>query len=153
MSEMFNGNAACGVRAIPNGKNDIQTFKSVKGQNIQHWILLAPMPGDIDSSEYIPEFISKFQALCKRPYIRSAYKTGVEAITKHSGLVSQITQEGIYWNVLDNAIQGDIIFQYNISLSEVLMDSTITDIVSIIFGLKKDQSAWPESVKTYAYGN
>ena len=93
---MFNGVLACPVYAVLNGENEKQVFKSAKGQSIQHWILLVPMPVEIDISEYIPLFISKFQALCKKPFIRLAYKSGVEVITKHNVLITQISQEGNY---------------------------------------------------------
>ena len=153
ISDIFNGILACPICAVPNGENEKQVFKSVKGQTIQHWILLVPMPVDIDSSEYIPLFISKFQALCKKPFIRSAYKSGVEVITKHNGLITQISQEGNYWHVLNNADQNNIIFQSNVNLLEVLMNQTIKDIVSTTFGVTKDPNTWTDSVKTYAYRN
>ena len=152
ISTMFNGILACPVREVPNGPNEIQTFKTAKGQNIQHWIMLVPMPADIDSSEYIPAFLSKFQALCKKPFIRSAYKSGVIAITQHHGLVTQISEEGNYWNVLDNAAQKDIIYKSNNCLSEVLLDNTIKEVVSLMFGEKKDPNTWTDSVKIYTFG-
>ena len=71
---------------MPNGPNDIEIFMSVKGQNIQHWIMLVPMPADIDSFEHIPQFITSFQALCKKAFLKSTYKNGVIAITQHYGL-------------------------------------------------------------------
>ena len=153
ISDIFNGILACPICAVPNGENEKWVFKSVKGQTIQHWILLVPMPVDIDSSEYIPLFISKFQALCKKPFIRSAYKSGVEVITKHNGLITQISQEGNYWHVLDHADQNDIIIQYNVNLLEVLMNQTIKEIVPLMFGVTSDPNTWSDSVKTHAFGN
>ena len=90
ISDMFNGTISCPVRAVPKGDNDTETFRSAKGQNIQQWIMLVPMPGDIDSSEYINKFISSFQALCKKSHIQSAYKSGIYAITQHVGMLNQI---------------------------------------------------------------
>jgi hypothetical protein len=49
---MFIGTIACAVRAVPNGSNDTATFQSRKGQNIQHWIMLVPMPVEIDLIEF-----------------------------------------------------------------------------------------------------
>ena len=74
VSSMFNGIFACPLRAVPKGPSEIQTFLTAKGQHIQHWIMLVPMPADIDFKEYIHEFISKFQAVCKKPFIRAGYK-------------------------------------------------------------------------------
>ena len=86
ISHAFSGILSCPVRA-PDGSNNIETFKSGKGQNIQHWIMLVPMPSNIDYSEYIPLFLSKFQALYKKTYIKSAYKSGVMGITSNSGMI------------------------------------------------------------------
>jgi hypothetical protein len=153
IDDMFKGILACPVQEFPNGRNDIESFKTQKGQIIQHWIMLVPMPVDIDSSRYIPEFISKFQALCTKPFIRSAYKSGVIAITHHHGLMTQILEDGNYWIGIDNAVQKEIFCASNTCLSEVLMDCTIKEIVSLMFGVNKNPAIWTNSVKTYAFGN
>ena len=153
ISEMFNGIFTCAVRADPKGSNEIQTFRSNKGQNIQHWIMLVPMPADIDYSEYIHLFIGSFQHLCKKQFIRSAYKSGVQGFTSHHGLLSQVSEDGSYWHAIDNAFQKDVIFKYNTCLKEVLLDSVIKDVVSLMFGVKKDPNTWTDSVKTFAFGN
>ena len=62
ISEMFNGVLSCPVRVIPKGSNDTKTFQSVKGQEIQHWILLVPMPADVDFTSFIQDFLSSFQS-------------------------------------------------------------------------------------------
>ena len=59
ISKMLNEILACPVRAVPNGPNETQTFRSAKGQNIQHWIMLVPMPGDVDQL-HIPQFLYMF---------------------------------------------------------------------------------------------
>ena len=153
INNMFNGIKACAVRAVPRGPNDTKTFKTGKGQNIQHWIMLVPMPADIDSSKYIPEFIRIFQVLSKKAFIRSAYQSGVMAITQHPGLMSQLSEEGNYWIAFDNASQKDVIFKCHNCLSEVLLDNTIKEVASLMFGVKKDPNTWTGSVITYAYGN
>ena len=153
ISKMFNGILPCPVRAVPNGPNEIENFKSVKGQNIQHWIMLVPMPADIDSLEYIPQFLASFQALCRKAFIRSAYKSGVIAITKHDGLIAQISEEGNYWHVIDTAGHKDLIMKSHTCLSELLLDYTIKEVVSLMFNVKKDPSTWTETAKTFAYGN
>ena len=68
-------------------------------------------------------------------------------------MINAIAQDGNYWNVIDSAAQKDIIIQSKGCLSEVLMDFTIKEVVSLMFGLKKDIDAWSESVRTYAFGN
>jgi hypothetical protein len=153
ISKMFHGIIACPVRAVPNGPNDIETFRSVKGQNIQHWIMLVPMPIDIDSSEYISQFIATFQGLCQKPFIRSAYKSGVISITQHPGLITQISEDGNYWHVINNAGQKDFIKKCHTCLSEVLLDHTLKEVVSLSFDVKKDPSTWTDTIRTYAYGN
>ena len=119
---------------------------------IQHWIMLVPMPLDGDYMEYIPRFISQFQELWKKPYIRLAYKNGVEGITQHSGLINQISEDGNYWDVLDKAVEKDINHISNECLSEVVLDDTIEDIVSSTFGVKPDSSTWDDYIKAYAFG-
>ncbi len=60
IDDAFDGILSSPVRAAPNGLNEIETFKSSNKKNIQHWIMLVPMPTDVDYSEYIPLFLSKF---------------------------------------------------------------------------------------------
>ena len=66
ISPMLNGIMAVPVRAVPKGPNETETFKSKRNQNIQYWIMLIPMRADIDSLEYIPQFIATFQDTCKK---------------------------------------------------------------------------------------
>ena len=115
--------------------------------------MLVPMPVDIDSSKYINEFISMFQAVSKKIFTRSAYKSGVDAITKHHGMMNAISEDGNYWNVLDLAVEKDFIFRAHNCLSEVLMDTVIREIVPLMFGARTDLKTWPDPVKTYAFGN
>ena len=153
ISDMFNGVLSCPVRAIPNGPNKTKTFVSVKGQKIQHWILLVPMPADVDFTGYVKEFVSWFHQLCKKPYVRSAYKSGVEAISTYPGKIDAISEDGNYWIVIDTTAQKDFTIQSNFCLSEVLQDYTIKEDVSLMFGLNKDFNLRSESVKTYAFRN
>ena len=111
------------------------------------------MPADRDSSEYIPEFIVKFHALCKKPFIKFAYKSGVQAFSQHPGLMTQISDDGNYWYVIENAVQKDVIFKSNNCLSEVLKDNTIKAIVPLMFGVEEDSIAWTDSIKMYAFGH
>ena len=137
INPMFHGILACPVRATPKGPNENQFFKSAKGQKIYHWILLVPMPADVEPSDYIQKFIFNFQALTRKPYIKSAYKNGVQGFTKHHGLLNQVDEEGNYWTVIENVSQKDVLFQAKTCLSEVLMDCTIQELVSLIFNAKK----------------
>ena len=66
ISDMFNGITAGAIRAVPKGPNVTESFRSGKGVDIQHWIMLVPMPADVVSSEYVMEFISNFHDLCKK---------------------------------------------------------------------------------------
>jgi hypothetical protein len=54
ISAMFDGIISCPIRAVPKGANETKTFQTAKGQFIQHWIMLVPMPPDGDYLEYIP---------------------------------------------------------------------------------------------------
>jgi len=153
ISDAFDGILSSGVRATPNGPNKIETFKSAKNKYIQHWIMLVPMPTDVEYSEYIPQFLSKFQDLYKKPYIQSAYKTGVEGIIQHPTLLNQVSKDGNYWSILDNTNEKEVIFKTSQTLSEVLMDNTIKEVVSTMFGVGKDPEAWTDAVKAYAFGN
>ena len=138
---------------LPNGPNDTVTFQSGKGQNIQQWIMLVPMPVDIDLSDYIQTFALKFQELCKKLYIHSAYKSGVSGITQHTGMLNQISQDGNYWNIVENAVQNNIIFKSANCLSEFLLDKTINEVVSLMFDVNTDKTTWPEPIQIYAYGH
>ena len=93
---MFKGILDSAVRKDPKGASEMESFTTPKGQKIQHWILLIPMPAETDPYHYIPKFIQTFQDLSKNPVIKSAYKTGVVAITQHSGLINQISVDGNY---------------------------------------------------------
>ena len=152
ISTMFNDVFACPVHAVPKGPRETKTFRSGKGQNIQHWIMFIPMPANVDSTEYVTEFISKFQALCKKTHIRSAYKVGVNEITQHPELLTSVSEDGNYWTTIDNASQRDIILKSHTCLSEVLCDFTIKLVGSLMFDVNKDLSSWFAAVTTYAFG-
>ena len=115
--------------------------------------MLVPMPTEASYSQYIPKFLREFQALCKKPFIQSAYKSGVAAITEHAELLSQISKEGNYWKVLDDATEKELTSQSFQCLQEILLDYTIKEVVSTLFGVKKDPITWTHDMKTYAYGN
>lgn len=149
----FEGVLSCPVRAVPNGPNDVKTFRSGKGKYIQYWIMLVPMPADTNYAEYIPKFLRQLQALSKRADIKSAYKTGIAAISEHPVLLNQVSDEGLYWNVLDDVTEKEVISECFHSLSEVLLDFTIKEVVSLTFGVTKDRDTWSDGVKAYAFGN
>ena len=149
---IFKGMLACPVRADPNGPNEPETFKSAKGQIIQHWINVIPMPADIDTSEFIPLFISEFTSLSKKAFIKSAYHYQVSNHSSHPGLLNQIDANGSYWNIIDKACHNDVITQHHNSLLEVLMNSTIREVISIGLGESKDINTWSDAVKHYAFG-
>src|SRR5687768_18556815 len=46
ISDVFDEFLSCALRTVPNGPNDTKSFKSVNNANIQHWIMLVPMPTD-----------------------------------------------------------------------------------------------------------
>ena len=152
INQIFNGLLACHVRAVPNGLNEPETFKSAKEQSIQHWIILIPMPADIDTSKYIPLVISEFTSLSKKAFIRSAYHYQVSNHSSHPGLLNQIDANGSYWNIIDKASHNDVITQHYNSLSEVLMNATIREVISIGLGVSKDTNTWSDSIKHYAFG-
>ena len=152
INKIFYGLLACAVRAVPNGPNEPETFTTAKGQIIQHWIMLIPMPAEIDASEYIPLFISEFTSLSKKAFIRSAYHYQVSNISSHQGLLNQIDANGSYWNIIDKASHNDVITQENNSLSEVLMNSTIKEVISTGLGVSKDTNKWSDSIQNYAFG-
>lgn len=149
---IFKGMMAVGVRAGPDNPNEIETFKSYGGKNIQHWILLIPMPADIDSSEYIQIFISELAALAKKTMIRDAYHFQVSTYSKHHGLLNQISANGNYWILFDQACHKDVITYNYKCLSEVLTTLTIKEVVSKGLGVSKDTNTWTESIKFYAFG-
>ena len=86
------------------------------------------------------------------PLIQSAYKSGVAGFTVHPGLMNQLSEDGSYWHVLDYATENDIISEECHCLAEVLLDHTIKEVVSRMFHVKKDQDAWADDVKAYAFG-
>ena len=153
ISKMFQGLLACPVRATPKGPSIPETFPTASGLNIQHWIMLVPMPADIDTSEYIPIFISELTSLSKKAFFKSAYHYHVSNSTKHQGLLAQVDKNGSYWNIIDKASQNDIITQQFNCLSEVLLNGNIRDVVSKGFGLSKDANTWSDSIQHYAFGN
>ena len=105
------------------------------------------MPAGIDSSEYIPQFIASFQALCRKAFIHPVYKSGVVAITKHDGLIVQILEDGNYWHVTDTAGHKVLIMKSHTCFSEVLLDYTIKEVVLQMFNMRKDPSTWTKTVQ------
>ena len=122
-------------------------------KTIQYWIMLVRMPADMEYTEYVPIFLHHLQALSKRADIRLAYKSGVTIISKFAAMLNQVSDDGQYWNVLCDATEKEVIFQSFHSLSEVLMDATIREVVSRTFGVKKDEDTWSDGIKAYAFGN
>ena len=61
ISPMFDGILSCPLRAVPNGPNEIKTFKTAKDKHFLHWILLVPMPSGVVSSQYIKTFLTSFK--------------------------------------------------------------------------------------------
>ena len=74
-------------------------------------------------------------------------------ITTHPGFMSQISEEGNYWKVLEDATGKEVISQSCQSLAEVLMDFTIKEVISTMFGVKWDPNTWTGDIKLYAFGN
>ena len=105
ISPVFDGILSGPVRAVPHGPNDTKAFKTAKGHFIQHWIMLVPMPTDMSYSVYIPQFLHEFQELYKKTYIKLAYKSGVSTITKNDAMMMQVSEDGTYWTVLNDATQ------------------------------------------------
>ena len=153
INQIFNGLLACPVRAVPNGPNEPETFKSAKGQNIQHWILVIPSPVNREISKYVQEFIRTFQDLCQKPFIRYAYKAGVCAITTCVNLNSQISQYGSYWSAVETATKRPLIINHYECFFDVLLNSTINYIVPLMFHVENDPNTWSDFIKTYAFGN
>ena len=116
ISPVFDGILSCPVQAIPSGPNETKMFKIPSGKNCLHYILLVPMPKQSSYCKYIPKFLKEFQSLCKSPVVKSGYKSGVEGISLHPGMLSYVSEEGKYWNVLDDATKEEFIFQYCQSL-------------------------------------
>ena len=114
--------------------------------------MLVPMPANTDSTSYVKPFLSELQNLCKDLIIRDLYKHGVEGITQHPGLMNQISEDGNYWYVLDNAGLKDVIIKSCACLSEILIDSTIKEVVFLMLGVNKDTSTWSDSINKFAFG-
>lgn len=111
------------------------------------------MPTQASYSQYIPKFLWGFQALYKMSYIQFAYKSGVAGITTHETLLFQESVDGNYWKVIDIAAEKEITSQSFQSLSEIFLDFTIKEVVSNVFGVKKDPITGTHSIKTFAFGN
>ena len=72
-------------------------------------------------------------------------------ITKHQGMLNQLSEEGVYWNVIENTSQKNIIFKSLKNLSEVLMDAAIREVVQLMFDVGKGSDTWTDSLKTYTF--
>ena len=68
-------------------------------------------------------------------------------------MLAQVSEGGSYWKVLDYATEKDFICQTFYSLSGVLMDPAIKEVVSQVFGVNKDPITWAPEMKHYAFGN
>ena len=151
ISHVFDGILAAPVRAVP-GSNETKAFKTAKGHSIQQWIMLVPMPTDESYSIYIPQFLQEFQNLYKKTYIKSAYKSGVSSIIKHDGMSAQVSEDGNYWTILDDATKEEVLCHTCGALSDVLTDHFIKEVVSKMLGVVKDPKTWSDAVKAYAFG-
>ena len=69
--------------------------------------------------------------------------------------MAPISEEGNYWKVLDEATEKEVISQSFDTLSEVLQDFTIKEVISMMVAdyVKKDPKTWGDDVKAYAFGN
>ena len=81
-----------------------------------------------------------------------AYKSGVAHITQDTALMNEVSEGGNYWNALVDAAYKDLILTGFDSLSEVLMDYAIEEVVPTIFGVGKDPNTLPDDVKVYSFG-
>jgi len=68
-------------------------------------------------------------------------------------MVLQVSEDGTYWTVLDDATQEEVLCQSYETLSDVLLDFTIRDMVSNMFGVMKDPKTWSAAVHAYAFGD
>ena len=152
ISPVFDGILSAPVRAVPNGPNETKAFKTARGHFIQQWIMLVPMPTDESYSIYIPQFLQEFQDLYKKTYIKLAYKSGVSTIIKHDGMSAQVSEDGNYWTILNDATQEEVLCHTCGASSDVLMDYTIREAVSKMFGVMKDPKTWSDALKAYAFG-
>ena len=55
--------------------------------------------------------------------------------------------------LLKMQLKKDKVFECKECLSDVLLDFTIKEVVSLMFGVDKDPNKWSDSIKTYAFGN
>ena len=110
------------------------------------------MPTDTSYKEYIPKFLQEFQALIHLYHIKSAYCAGVNEITTSTAMVNQVSNEGNYWKVLENATQEKVATHSCKSLSEILLKSTINILAYNMFGVKDESDTWTDSIKAFAYG-
>ena len=82
-----------------------------------------------------------------------AYKSGIANITQDSTFMNEVSEGGNYWNAFVDATYKELILTCVDSLSEVLVDYTIEEVVPAMFGVGKDPNTWPDDVKTYSFGN
>ena len=68
-------------------------------------------------------------------------------------MISQVSEDGDYWKVLDDVTEKEIISQSCHSLAEILMENTIKQVVPTMFGIEKDPDTWADDIKAYAFGN
>lgn len=111
------------------------------------------MPTDADFANYIKELLACYHLLCKKTFVRLAFKTGIGAITTHAEMINVTSEDGKYWGGIDNTTQKDFIIQSNLCLSEVLLDFSIKEVASLMFCMNKDFNQWSKSVKTFAFGS
>ena len=80
------------------------------------------MPIGTSYTQHIQQFLQEFHTFFKMPYIRTAYKSGVSGITTNDAMMNQVSEDGNYWNVLENATCEERTFQSCESLAVVLRD-------------------------------
>ena len=65
---------------------------------------------------------------------------------------AQVSEDGNYWTILNDATQEEVLCHTCGALSDVLTDHFIKEVVSKMLGVVKDPKTWSDAVKAYAFG-
>ena len=153
MDEMLYYVRAATLRASPGGPNLPSSFTLKTGKQMERTILfgLAQSP---TTEESIRSTMMGFTNQCKNRKVQMAYQIAMENTMKADSIKKDVQQGGPLWEKLA-AATNNIVYTKLQSLSQVLMDDKIMEIICLTYQYTggDSPSMWPAHVFKLAFGD
>ena len=153
MDEMLYYVRAATLRSTPGGPNLPSSFSLKTGKQMERTILfgLAQSPTTEDN---IRSIMMGFTNQCKNRKVQMAYQIAMENTMKAESIKKDVQQYGPLWDKLA-AATNNIVYTRLQSLSQVLMDDKIMEIICLTYQYSggESPSMWPPHVFQLAFGD